>query len=429
MDVTLTEILVLLFLICLNGFLSMSEISIVASKKATLSAQAGQGDKRAEAVMELIASPTKFLSTVQVGITFISILTGVVGGATLSKDLEKILPDFGVYTVIISNTIVVVGITYVSLIFGEIIPKRLALLQPELTSKAVSPIMKVLSRGLSPLVALLEWPVEAAFSRVPDRVEASSIEEEVRALLLHGTRLGVFEKDEEKILGKALKFADRSVDSLRTPRNEVVWFDINKPPESYLPMLYESQHSYFVAADGNLDKELGVVSIKNIVRYHQDVLEGKISHYIDQPIRIPGLTTALQALKQFRETHKHFALVVDEFGGMDGVLTVHDLLEAIVGDLSDDIGETPEVFDRGNGVLLCDASIDIDELFNILKIPKMVSEEHRGYHSLGGFVFDKLKKIPSVGDGFEYESFSFVVTDMDKQRIDKVEISRKADPD
>lgn len=422
------ELLILGLLTLFNGFLAMSEIAIISSRVELLKALSDQGNKRAASAVRLAESPTNFLSTVQVGITLASIVAGVIGGVSLAEEfgagLSKI-PSIGPYVEILSYGLIALSITVLTVVFGEIVPKRIALAYPETIATGVAPFIEKVSKLISPLVISLEWMSKKVLSLLPIKTDtrANVTEEEVRALIRQGAAQGVFEKEEEVIFNKALRFGEKTAAALMTPRGNVEWIDIASDWKKDLGEAYESGHSIFVVAEESLDNIVGIVTLNELSRL---LASGgtDLRSIIREPLSIPGGLQAHRVLERFRAEKKTFALVLDEYGGFDGVLTLHDLVEAIFGELGEEGDEPPGIKKRRDGSLLVDAATDIEELLEHLGVDHLIEDERRGYHSLGGFVLSHLGHIPTAGEHFSFSGFTFEVVDMDRQRIDKVLIKK-----
>ena len=425
----LIEILVVLSLILLNGFLAMSEIAVLSARKARLLQHANEGNEKANMALGLANNPSDFLSTVQIGITLVGILTGAFSGATLAEELASQLSNLPLlvpYAEAIGISLVVVGLTYLSLVFGELVPKRAALMSAEQIAMAVALPMRSLSRLAKPLVRMLSNSTSLILRilRISPKAEPPVTEEEVRVLIDIGTRAGVFAEAEQDMLEGVLRLADRRVEAVMTPRMEIVWLDVRDPIEETKLRIITSRHSHFPVAEGSLDNVIGIAYAKDILAR---LLEGKPldpSEVLAEPLYVPENIPAIELLDRFRETGLQIALVIDEFGGVQGLVTSFDILEAIAGEIQL-AGETegPEVVQREDGSWLIDGGLPVGEFREIFSLKSLPGEDEGYYHTLGGFIQTYMGKIPSPADHFEWEHLRIEVVDMDGMRVDKVMIS------
>lgn len=423
------EVLIILVLILTNGFLAMSEMALVASRKVRLKQLVDQGDARAAKALALVESPGRMLSTVQVGITLIAILTGVFGGATLANRFALVLgrwPPLAPYAQPVSLTLVVLIITYLSLILGELAPKRIALNGAERIARLVAPVMDFLSRLVSPLVRFLSASTELVLRIIGAKASGDTpvSDEEVRILIEQGTESGVFEPIEEEIVGQLFRLSDLSVDALLTPRTEIAWLDVADSPEEIAAKLATYAHSRFPVADGSLDNVVGLVLVKDLFALTLVGQPLELRNVMQPPLFIPDSMSALEALERLRQTRTHIAMIIDEYGGLEGLVTLADFVEAIIGEVPDvgDLDE-PDVVRRADGSYLLDGMTPIDrfqELFDIRELP----DENEGYYqTVGGFVMSMLGRVPISGDHFDWNQLRLEVMDMDGRRVDKVLVS------
>lgn len=426
------EFLIIFALILFNGLFAMSEIAVVSSRRSKLQQRADGGDTRARAVLELIESPSRFLSTVQVGITLISILAGAYGGTTVAKGLEPligVLPWLAPYKTEIAFALVVLAITYLSLVVGELAPKRLAMRSPERIASLVALPVRYIAVFLAPLVWLLTHSTDALlklFGR-PGAHEPPVTEEEIRVLMHEGTRAGVFEEAEQDIVHSVLSLGDRQVDSLMTPRPDVVWLDLEDTIEETQRKITESPHARFPVAEGSLDTVKGVVRARDLVLLGGKLTKEALTALLQPPLYVPGNLSAFQLLEQFKKSRTHMALVIDEYGGLQGIVTLHDILEAILGDLPGaEAEEEPWVLKREDGSYLIDGALPIEEFKELFELNRLPEEEK--YRTLGGLVLAELGRIPTAGESFTFEGLTIEVVDMDANRIDKVLVSKHKEP-
>lgn len=420
------EMIVLLGLILVNGVLAMAEMAVVSARKARLQQRAEQGDEKARDALTLAQNPDDFLSAVQVGITLVGVLAGAFGGATLAEtialQLAK-LPYLAPYSEAISVGLVVMGITYFSLILGELAPKRLALQNPERIAANLARPMLVLSKITSPVVRFLSASaslVLRVIGQKPDQ-EPPITQEEIKLLIQQGTQAGVFEEVEQDMVQAVLRLGDRRVDSMMTPRTEVTWLDLNDPDEVNREKILSSNYSRFPAVIGSLDYVAGIVQARDLLAESLKGTPMDLRGSMTQPLFVPDSMQALTVLELFRSERAHMALVIDEFGGFQGIVTTFDLLEAIVGALPEPGGvETDEVIARPDGSFLIGGMMDIDDFTERFDISILPGEEQGYFQTLGGFIMTHLGRIPNPADRFEWGDWIFEVMDMDGRRIDKV---------
>jgi putative hemolysin len=427
-----TEAIVILLLILFNGAMAMSEIAIVSARKARLLHRAGQGDSGARAALKLANEPSRFLSTVQIGITLVGILTGAFGGATIAAHLSSALSRFPwlePYGEAIGLSMVVIAISFASLVLGELVPKRLGLHNPERVASMVAKPMRWLSTLASPAVRVLIFSTESVlrvFGVRPGN-DPPVTEEEIKLLIEQGTQAGVFHQAEQELLMNVFRLADRSLNQMMTTRREIVWFDIKDTPEDILPAIAAHPHSRFLICDGSLDKVVGIARAKDLLVASLSKQPFDLKSAIRLPLIVPESTPALRVLEMFKQRGTHLAVVIDEHGGTQGLVTHHDIMEAIVGDipLPDSPRESPAIR-REDGSWLCDGSLDIDEFKRLIGLERLPREEQSGYYTLGGMILAHLGRIPTTGEHFEWGSIYFEILDMDRHRIDKVLVKQKA---
>lgn len=422
----LLDLLILFILIAGNGFLSMAEMALISARKVRLRQQAEEGDNRAATALRLAEEPSHFLSTVQIGITLVGILTGVFGGATLSNPLAEQLARIGFlapYAQPVAVVVVVLAITYFSLVLGELVPKRLALNSAERIARSVAPVMAVLTRVTQPLVRLLSASTDGALRLMGAKPSDDTpvTDEEVRVLLEQGAEVGIFEPIEEEIVGQLFRLSDLSIGALLTPRTDITWLDVNDSPEEVGEKLSTSNYSRYPLAEGDLDSVIGLVLVKDLfaasVRGQPMDLRG-----VMQPVVfIPDSMPALEALERLRQTRTHIALVIDEYGGLEGLVTLADFVEAIIGEVPD-IGDVPDpdVVRRPDGTFLLDGMLAIDRFQELLEIKELPEEDEGYYQTVGGFVMSRLGRVPAAGDTFDWQRLRLEVMDMDGRRVDKV---------
>ena len=414
------EILIIFLLILLNGIFALSEISVVSSKKPRLQQRANEGDIRAKHALDLASNPSPFLSTVQVGITLIGILAGAVGGATLGDHLTPVIaqiPFLEPYAPSLALFIVVLLITYFSIVLGEIVPKRIGLQNPERLAAALSGPMLLVSRFFKPLVWFLTKSSDGVMRMLGQKpsVESPVTEEEILVQIDQGTQAGVIEETEQDMVEGVFRMHEQRVFSLMTPRSEISWLDVNDSPDEIKKTIEESMFSTFPVCEDSLDNVLGIIKARDLLleSLHGEPLA--LKHNL-QPVKyIPEMAFASRALEIFKSGTAEMLLLVDEFGSVQGLLTINDILEEIVGDL--ELTE-PQATQRQDGSWLLDGMLSIEdfkEIFNIRRIP-----DEDEYETLWGFVMTSLGRVPKPADRFEWTVYRFEVMDMDGNRVDKV---------
>ena len=423
------EVFLILLLVIANGIFSMAEMAVVSARKARLRQRAEEGSKRAEVALELAENPNDFLSTVQVGITMIGTLAGAFGGATIAEKLAAYLrqfPAIAQYAESIALGVVVLIITYLSLILGELVPKNLALGKPEAIASAVAPPMRWLSRVGSPAVRFLSFSTRLVMKLLPIRQsqEAPVTEEEVKVLIAQGTKHGTFHAAEQEMVEGVFWLGDRRAVELMRPRNKLTWLDVEDSWTLNEDKIAKSTFSRFLVAEGNLDQLIGVVHVRDlfiVCRHRQSV---DLRSLAQRPFYVPETTPALHLLDQFRKSGEELAVVVDEHGGVEGIVTLGDLTEAVIGDLRPGDAR-PQIVQREDGSWLADGSLTVPDLLEVLRVRRLPGEEE-DFTTLGGFMLAHLNRIPVAGDHFILDGWRFEVLDMDGHRIDKVLIQRSA---
>ncbi|MCF4165349.1 hemolysin family protein [Zavarzinia compransoris] len=421
------DLTILVLLVALNGFLVMAELAIVAAKRARLKRAADAGSAAARTALDLAGDPGKFLSTVQIGITAIGTLSGAFGGQALAGPLSEFLagfPSVAPYADTMAIAIIVAGLTYVTLILGELVPKRLALARAESVALFVSRPLRFLSVVAAPAVALINFSTNMVLKILPQGSKEPEVtDEEVRVLMQEGAAAGHFQEAERAIVEMTLRLGDRYVDALMTPRPQIEWLDVTDPPEETWRKITESHYSRFPVKKGTTKTVLGFVQVKDLFAQAQ-VRQGKapdLDAAIHTALYIPETTPALKALEAFRLNGSPIALIVDEYGDIQGLVTLTDLLEALIGELEE--ADTPEdersVVQRDDGSFLIDGGYSLDRLWDLLGMPEAYDED-ADYNTLGGLMMHRLKRIPSAGDKFDLGPYRFEVMDMDGRRVDKV---------
>jgi putative hemolysin len=397
------DILIILLLIVANGLFSGAEIAIISARRYRLEQLSEKGDRSARVALRLAESPNQFLSTVQIGITLIGILTGAVGGATVTRQLDSLLerlPVLAPYSEGLSFALVVAVITYLSVVIGELVPKRLV----HLLSNSTEALMKLLG--------------------VSTTSEPDITEDEIKAMIRQGADSGVFEEVEHDMVQRVLRLGDRTIKTLMTPRTDICWLDVEESLETILQDILESTHSRFPVARGTLDDCLGVVRVRTLLSAKITGQSINLEQLMQPPLFMAESTRALSVLEQFKRTGIHIALVTDEFGGIEGLVTLNDLMEGIVGDLpSVEDKDGPMVVTREDGSLLVDGGLDLDAFAELIDQDIFRIDQKGRYHTLAGFVMHVLERIPREADHFEWQGYRFEVVDMDGKRVDKLLVS------
>lgn len=423
------EITLIVLLVLANGGFSMAEMAVVSSRKSRLRQRTEEGRAGAAVALELAENPHDFLSTVQIGITMIGTLAGAFGGATVAEKLAAYLggfPETAAHAASLSITIVVLAISYLSLILGELVPKSIALGNPEGIASVLAPPMKWLSKLGSPAVRFLSLSTRVALKLLPVRPnkEAPITEEEIKMLIAQGTEHGTFEEVEQEMVEGVFRLGDRRAVELMTPRGNVAWLDLEDSWEVNREVIAESAYSRFPVAEGGLDRVIGVVHVKELFLSRQSGEPPDLRKLARTALFVPELMPALDILERFQKSGEQMALVVDEHGGIEGVATLTDLMEAVVGDLRGPGHSTQaRIVRRDDDSWLVDGSLPISDLVEELDLREDLVDEG-GFNTVGGFILAHLRRIPSAGDSFESGGWRFEVLDMDRNRIDKVLITR-----
>lgn len=421
------NILLIIFLVLLNGFFAMSEMAVVASRKARLAARAAKGDHRARRVLQIAERPGRFLSTVQVGITLVGILAGAIGGATVGERLADIfagIPALAPIAEVAGFTIVVVVTTYLSLILGELVPKQLALSRPERIAARVAGPMHILSMLAAPIVWLLEGSTNLVLRTIGMRKIGGDhvSEEEVRMLIAEGTKAGVFEPAEKDMMIAVMRLADRPARAFMTPRPDIVWLDLEDSLEETRRKLIAAKFSRLPVGKGSLDEIVGVVQCTDLLDRCLEDRPLKLVEVMRQAPVVHDGAPALKVLEALKESPVHLALVVDEYGALEGLVTGTDVLEAIVGEFREQGVEAALVHRREDGSWLMDGGLSTHQVQDTLGLSDFPAG--RGFHTLAGFVLGELEHLPTPGEHFDWNGYRFEVVDMDGRRIDKVLVSR-----
>lgn len=421
----LLKLLVIVVLILLNGFFAMSELAVVSARKSRLQDLADQGRHGAAAALRLAQDPGRFLSAVQVGISLIGVLAGAFGGAALAGPLAELLaatfPRVAGAANGIALAIVVGGITYFSLIIGELVPKQLALRDAERVACLTAPLLGTLARLASPLVTLLDLSTELVLHALGRSAEPKTTvsDEEIRLVLREAAQAGVVEPEEQQMIVGVMRLADRPVSGIMTPRPDVEWVDINSAADEIRETLRRTSYSRLLVCDGDIDEVLGVIQAKDLLN------RGLLGQPLDlqaamrQVAAVPESMSALKVLELLKRAPVHLVLVVDEYGSLMGIVTTADILKVIVGGLSEHGGRPEQrAVRRNDGSWLLDGSLPLDEISELLRLRELRADE--GYHTLAGWLLARLDHLPQIGEQLEWGGWTFEVIDMDGYRIDKI---------
>lgn len=411
----------ILGLILLNGLFSMAEIALVSARKARLEAQANKGDKNAREALELSNHPDTFLSTVQIGITLIGILTGIMSGEKLKSDFVEFLNRFESvrdYSSGLATAIIVIIITYFSMVLGELVPKRIGLAKPETISKLLARPMRLLSIVTHPFIWLLSKSTFLIVRLFNIKSTDNQVtEEEIKAIISEGTEQGTIEEAEQEIIERVFHLGDRSITSLMTHRSDLIWFDVNDNEAIIREKILREPHSIYPICDGQIDNIKGVVSLKDM--YVSDEFT-PFKDLMKPPLYVPENNTAYQVLEKYKQSRIHSCFIVDEYGSLLGMITLNDILEAIIGDLPEPHITDYGIVEREDGSYLVDAQIPFYDFLSRFDKTEWMNEGEQEFDTLAGFILHQLKRIPLTGDKFEWEGFTIEIIDMDAQRIDKV---------
>jgi len=416
------EIIVLLFLIFCNGLFVMAEIALVSARKSRLEHLAESGDERARQALELTEKPELFLSTAQIGITLIAILTGLYSGEKFSANLKPYLERISFlkhYSGSISTAIIVILVTFLSIIFGELIPKRIGLLLAEKIARIVARPMNFLTRLGYPIVTLLNSASNLFFVIFPIKAsrESNVTEEEIKAIINEGTEQGTIQEAEQEIIERVFHLGDRNITSLMTHRSDIVWFDLNENEEMIKEKIIREPHSVYPVCDAQIDNVKGMVSIKDLYIADDKTLFRDI---MTAPLYVPENNTAYQVLEKFKQSKKHSCCIVDEYGSLLGIITLNDILEAIIGDIPQPDLTDYEIKRREDGSYLVDGQIPFYDFLSHFHRTEWMNEGEHEFDTLAGFILHELERIPKTGDKMNWKAFRFEIMDMDNQRIDKV---------
>jgi putative hemolysin len=416
------EVAILLCLILLNGLFVMSEIALVSVRKVRLETLAEKGDKKAERALALSNSPELFLSAAQIGITLIAIITGVYSGEKFSQYLEPYIRNISVfepYSRTISTTIVVIIVTFLSIVFGELIPKRIGLINAESIAKLVAGPMKAFAKFTYPIVWLLNKTSNLFFKvfRIRSKRENTVTEDEIKAIISEGTESGSVEVEEKDMIERIFHLGDRNITSLMTHRSDIIWFDLNDNEDKIREKILQEPHSVYPICDGEIDNIKGMVSIKDLYVSDDYTL---FKDVMRPALFVPEYNSAYQVMEKFKETKNHSGFIVDEYGSLLGMITLNDILEAIVGDIPQAGVEDYKITLREDGSYLVDGQIPFYDFLTYFNKTDWLSEEEHNFDTLAGCILQILEHIPETGEKLQWKEFGFEIIDMDGHRIDKV---------
>ena len=424
------EILLILVLTILNGVFSMSEIALVSSRRSKLETAAKNGDHRAQVALDLSNSPNRFLSTVQIGITLIGILLGIFSGDTLTTNVQNSVAKVEFlqpYAHSVAVVLVLLLLTYLSLVLGELVPKRIGLSNPEGIAKTMAAPMILLSRITSPFIALLTFSSDMLLKLLNITPNENAVtEEEIKSLIQEGTSGGAIEEIEQEIVQNVFQLGDRKITSLMTNRQDIVYLDLEDDLAENRAKVLEYRHSVFPLCNGSVDEVVGLVYTKDFLGKDLDTELMRLSDLKRDALFVPENNRAYQVLERFRERKQYVGMIVDEYGGVLGMVTLNDILDVLVGDINDNPGSDYEIRPREDGTYLIDAQLPFEDFlsyFNI-NITAQTRRDLTGFDTLGGFALYILKDIPQTGETFVWQAYRFEIVDMDKSRIDKILVSR-----
>lgn len=426
----MTAILLILALILLNGVFAMVEIALVSVRKARLESQANKGDTQAREALKLANHPEKFISTTQIGLTLIGILDGIFSD-NIKEDLQAFLNKFSFlqhYSSAIATILVVIIIAYFTLVLGELLPKRIGMSKPESISKSLAAPMRIISILNTPFIWLLTKSTNALVNLFRIRNSDTQVtEDEIKAIISEGTEQGTIEEAEQEIIERVFHLGDRNITSLMTHRSDIVWLDINSTVAQIKEFKDDMVHSVYPVCEDTIDNIKGVVTLKDIFRESPEV---GLKDIMKPGLYVPENISAYHLLERFKESRTHFAFIVDEYGGFQGIITLNDILEAIVGDISEPHENDYEIVKRDDGTFLIDAQVPFYNFLTYFeKTEWLDQDEDQPFDTLAGFILHHMERIPATGDKMHWRNFDFEIVDMDNHRIDKVLVTVAPDKD
>ena len=418
------QLSIVLLLILVNGFFAMAEIALVSARPARLKPLAAEGSPGAEAALELKADPSRLLATVQIGITIIAVLSGTLGEATFGERLQNYLVEQGGflagYAHAISMAVVVIGISYFSLILGELVPKRIALSHPERIAAALARIMRTMARLSAPIEWLLSATTDLILRVLPAHGEPIAVtDEEIGFMLREGVAAGHIPLAETAIVEMALRLGDRRIGALMTPRTQIEFLDLDDPEEETRRRIRDSAYSRFPVLQGGTHQLAGIVQVKDLLAASFAGQPFNLRAALCPPLFLPNTVTVLRALEVFKSSGEPMALVVDEYGDLEGLVTLTDILEALVGDIPGSGEADPRIVRREDGTWLVDGMLGLDELKQALGVAHLAGEDPE-FHTLGGYLMARLNRVPMVADRITADPYRFEIVEMDGRRVDRV---------
>jgi putative hemolysin len=417
----MTEIFIILGLILINGFFSMAEIALVSARKARLEAQADKGDQDAKRALKLANHPDTFLSTIQIGITLVGVLTGIYSGGTFKEPLSNWLFQFAIitpYAETIATLIIVILLTYVSLVLGELVPKRIGLSNPEGIAKTVSRLMQLFSVITHPFTWFLSASSHLIMRILRMKPNDNQVtEEEIKAIISEGTEQGTIEEAEQEIIERVFHLSDRNITSLMTHRSDILWLESTKTVGDIRANMPQGLHSMYPVCEGSIDQIKGVVSLKDLF-----VADGAqlVSAVAKEAKYVPENNSAYQVLENFKQSKIHHCFIVNEYGSIEGLITLNDILEAIVGDIPQQEDHDYEILKRADGTYLIDAQLPFYDFLSYFDKTEFMLQGDQEFDTLAGFIIHSLEKIPTTGEMLVWKTFTFEIVDMDQHRIDKI---------
>lgn len=422
----LLEIVIVLLLVLLNGFFAMSELAIVSSRRARLKPLADRGHRGARRALRLAAEPTQFLATVQIGITLVGIVAGAYSGATLSEPVAAMIRDWplvGEYAYPVAVALVVAVITYLSLVIGELVPKRFAMSRAEAIAVRVALPMMLLAKIGTPVVYALRVSTEGLLRllRVPHTQENKITEEEIKVMIAEGAEAGVFMQQERHMIEGVLHLADHSVRTIMTPRPDIEWLDVREGDAELMPIITAAEHSRLLLCDGAIDEILGFVYARDLLAQTATGQALQPRAVVKQPLTVHETTTVLRLLDLFRQQAANLAVVLDEYGGVQGIVTPRDIFAAIAGEFAEDAADEPGIARRQDGTWLVDGRTRINDLERALAAHGLSDPD---YSTVAGLVLHQLGHLPRIGESVDFGGYRFEVVDLDTRRIDKILVAR-----
>lgn len=414
---------IILLLILLNGFFALAEMAVVSARRVRLQHAADLGRAGAKTALELKRDPGRFLSTVQIGITVIGVLASVFGGAAFADQIAAVLKPYSRYAEGWSFFLIVLVISYLMLIFGELVPKRVALRRPEAIARRLAPILSAMTRLVAPIAWFLSASSNLVLHFVPVRAGevAPVTEEEIAIMLREAQATGQVHAAETAIVQMALRLGDRSVGAVMTPRTQVEWLDLADTEEENWRKVHDSNYSRFPVFEGGLTQVVGIVQVKDLLTAEMGWQTFDLKRLVRPALYIPDTATALRALEVFRKSGEPMLLVVDEFGDFQGVVTLHDILQALVGDIAEPGEEgKPSVQRLEDGAFIVDGMTPLDQVKDLTGLTDLGEEEGADYHTLGGFIMAQMHRIPATGNQVTHGGVRFEVLGMDGRRVDRV---------